>query len=606
MLDADQDRRLFVEALAPPEGYVLSEAIGTTYSLELDALLMVPAHMALSSLRDRGANEEERFGLLAALRRATGRVSVYFQSGRIGEPRVSVLYGLLEGMVVPAFAPKAKPGGAGEFHPKMWLLRFTSDDREAPVRMRALVLSRNLTFDRSWDVSLCVDGEVRGRNQTANRGLADLVARLPDLARVAVAQHHRDRSARLSEEVRRVEWELPHGYDDLEFIALGLGAKEKPWRPARCQRLVVVSPFVSEPVLGALAEQAREPLALVSRSDELDATEGALPFPSVFVLDDAAQTEDGEETTSRAMCGLHAKIYLAKDGWDTRIYLGSANATVAGLGMGSEGPCNVEILAALQGKASKVKAFDHILGEDALGPYLVPWVRRSPSPDESAVAAAERTLDEARRALAWAELKLNYTRDGERWAPTLAPTEALPLPGISTARLWLPSFGEGSASDAMPLRSGEAVRLASCDRAEATGFINVELTVSEPRTSVRFTLLVPTEGLPADRDASIVRRFIQNEERFLAYVLALLGIEQPVLGPGELTVSGGQPGSWQIGGLGSSGLLERLIRARSRDPQALVEIGRVMEDLLSTSEGETIVPAAFRRVWAHFQPELNE
>ena len=46
------------------------------------------------------------------------------------------------------------PTTAGVFHPKCWLLRFAPEYDDEPVRYRLLVLSRNLTFDRSWDVAL--------------------------------------------------------------------------------------------------------------------------------------------------------------------------------------------------------------------------------------------------------------------------------------------------------------------------------------------------------------------------------------------------------------------------------------------------------------------
>ena len=51
---------------------------------------------------------------------------------------------------------------------------------------RLLVLSRNLTFDRSWDVALALDGELLPRRTVANsRPLSDFVAALPAMARRA-------------------------------------------------------------------------------------------------------------------------------------------------------------------------------------------------------------------------------------------------------------------------------------------------------------------------------------------------------------------------------------------------------------------------------------
>lgn len=44
MLNPDQ-RRLYTDALRPPLGYRFTEAIATTYSLELQTLLTVPLHL---------------------------------------------------------------------------------------------------------------------------------------------------------------------------------------------------------------------------------------------------------------------------------------------------------------------------------------------------------------------------------------------------------------------------------------------------------------------------------------------------------------------------------------------------------------------------------
>jgi hypothetical protein len=46
------------------------------------------------------------------------------------------------------------------------------------------VLSRNLTADRSWDLSLQLEGEVRrtGRYVAANRELGELIRDLPAMA----------------------------------------------------------------------------------------------------------------------------------------------------------------------------------------------------------------------------------------------------------------------------------------------------------------------------------------------------------------------------------------------------------------------------------------
>jgi hypothetical protein len=74
-------------------------------------------------------------------------------------------------MVVEVQAPKG-----GVFHPKLWLLRYTAENQ--PAFYRLLNLSRNLTFDRSWDIILCLEGEVvkRRKRSNYNQSLSDFLA----------------------------------------------------------------------------------------------------------------------------------------------------------------------------------------------------------------------------------------------------------------------------------------------------------------------------------------------------------------------------------------------------------------------------------------------
>ena len=53
-----------------------------------------------------------------------------------------------------------------------------------PVRYRVLCLSRNLTFDRSWDTALVLDGELRNRKYAihVNHPIGDFFEALPGMA----------------------------------------------------------------------------------------------------------------------------------------------------------------------------------------------------------------------------------------------------------------------------------------------------------------------------------------------------------------------------------------------------------------------------------------
>jgi hypothetical protein len=179
MLDP-QDRVLFTEALRPPEGYELSWAIGTTYSLDLIAAVTAPLAFALFDWQqdDASPGGPSPIPLLEALRRYADRLTVFVQAGRIAVPKPQqFLLSYLEDSIIEAVAPIS----GGLFHPKIWLLRFVADD--APIRYRFVCLTRNLTFDRSWDTAVIVEGLVAKppaglQRQPPARGLHRRAARI--------------------------------------------------------------------------------------------------------------------------------------------------------------------------------------------------------------------------------------------------------------------------------------------------------------------------------------------------------------------------------------------------------------------------------------------
>ncbi len=175
-------RRLLLDALRPPDGYALGHAVGTTYSLDLLALLVAPLAFSMFEVDD-DEGRADPLALFAALRRHAGRVTLFCEAGRIAVPaRSQPLFGYLEEAVYEATAPASDRA----FHPKVWVLRFVADN--GPVKYRVLCLSRNLTFDRSWDTALALDGELTDRKTgiALNRPLSDFIAALPSLARTTL------------------------------------------------------------------------------------------------------------------------------------------------------------------------------------------------------------------------------------------------------------------------------------------------------------------------------------------------------------------------------------------------------------------------------------
>ncbi len=152
----NQDRVSYSDALIPPDGYVLEKAVGTTYSLDLEALTAVCIALGLREEPDSDLFRNP-ISLLNALVNVSEKILIFCEAGQIKKPaKPSPLMLLLDKMVIPVALPK-KPEKAGfpSFHPKTWVLQYRNAD--GVRKYRFVVLSRNLTFDRSWDISICIE-----------------------------------------------------------------------------------------------------------------------------------------------------------------------------------------------------------------------------------------------------------------------------------------------------------------------------------------------------------------------------------------------------------------------------------------------------------------
>ena len=454
------------------------------------------------------------------------------------------------------------------------------------------------------DTTLATEGAPTGRRWRSNEGLFDLVSRLPEMNPQTPAATTK-KVLELAEQLHSAEWQCPEGFDELQFSSLGLSGKG--WTPRESQKLAVISPFVSAKALRQVAESTRDPVLLVSRPEELDKLDAPArrTFPQCFVLQDAAETEDGEDLSpdSNVLQGLHAKVYISQNGWDTTITMGSANATKAALVDG----VNVELLVGLTGKTSKVGGIDKIFSQDGFGKLLEPYQPGEAPAEDDAVRLAEMRLEAAKSALAAADLRLSCGGEGDQRQLILKPGGPVLLEGIESLRAWPVSLRPEFAADVMQIRLGEEAVLPECSLAAVTAFVAFEMTSPPAPDSCRFVLNLPVDGMPEERRAAMVRTIVANREGFLKYLLFLLadidedGLPNDVLL--AVTVGGAQNGYSLQSALP---LLEEMTRALSREPARLDSIQSLIEDLVRTEEGRQMVDEQFLKLWEVYAAVLKE
>lgn len=594
-----QDRQLLMEGLRPPPGYELDHALATTFSLDLLALLIAPLAFSLFEWQeDDGEPTPDRMAWLEAIRRYASKLTVFCQAGQIAVPRrEQLLYGYLEDSVFEVTPTRP----TGVFHPKVWLLRFTADAQ--PVQYRLLCLSRNLTFDHSWDTVLTLDGELLDRKKAiaANHPLGDFVRALPGMCR-NVPESVRTTVERIQDEVRRVEFLPPEGFDEVAFWPIGIGDKEVWPFEGRIERLLVISPFLKEPILSRLAEQGRAHV-LVSRLEELQGLrpKAFKPYDKVYVLSDEADSpqETGavSELNGVPTSGLHAKLYVADDGWKARVWTGSANATNAAFG------ANVEFLVEVTGKKSHC-GVDAVLkpgnSEPSFMTLLRPFDPGEAIPADPDQEALEMRLEEVRRRIVESRLAAQVSEGDNGYVVALEAETAKsrPLSSDVSARVWPITLPGASAAIQPDFSVPTVAQFAGLSFESLTSFYAFELQAKKGQTSLgrQFVLNLPLLGAPTDRKERILHYLLRDRGQVLRFLLYLLGDEaQTSAAPSTLPGPGNGAEAQSL--LGSSALFEQLVRALERNPARLDEVHRVLTDLRSTPEGQALLPDGLEEVW---------
>ncbi len=599
MLSPDS-RTVAFDLLRPPAGYDLDFALLTTYTLDLEALLALP--LGLVARADNRLEEllADPLLLLEALRRAGERIHVFVDRAGIAIPRQRrELYAMLEPSVHPVHAP-----GRGAFHPKVWVLRFMSEDG-APL-IRVAVLSRNLTFDRSWDIALASEGSPKPRRQTpGSRPLAELIRHLPALCEESPSPSVVDKVQVLAEEVARTGFAAPDGFfdDPIEFHVLGIGGREaigRLWQPiSDGYDMIAVAPFVGSTALNSVAGMGEGQRMLVSSREELDKLPDSVlaGWNRVCVISDVALDEMEDENASRPS-GLHAKFIAVEHGWDVTWLVGSANLTSAALS-----GRNVEVMAALSARKGRRNGNSgYGIGrflESGFEALCEPYRRGEPETESAEMAEALERIEATRDALLDADLTVVCSPSDPNWNWSLEGSLPDPTPDVDV-KAWPISLAE---EQALPL---ELPLVWTLPIERLTRLVAFRLHVSVPGIDdIALTLSLPVEGMPEDRLHHVLRSLIGDAERFMAFLRALLGGLDGMIDWAHGRNANGDGAPWSDVP-GDETLLESLVRTASRDPERLEPVRRLIEDFRSTEEGRRIVPDAFLDLWSAVEEALCE
>jgi hypothetical protein len=594
---------------------MLDIAVGTTYSLDFLALMTAPlAFAAFDREMPDGSLASDPVSMLQAVREHAKRITVFTQAGQIAVPPPGQdLLVFLEGSVYPVVPPDAE----AIFHPKVWLLRFRDLDT-GTVTIRFLCLSRNLTFDRSWDTVLRLDG-----TPGATVRYPELAGFTEALVTIAEPVHpvpgERARAIRdLGEDFARANWALPEGFDTVRFWPLGHDGHEYHPFEGQIDRLLVVSPFLTSHAVAMLTKKRRGSI-LLSRPESFDRVgrRAVRHLAECLILsgDVTASPATGEANvaTSEAaavnvvdgLSGLHAKAYVADAGWRGRVWTGSANATDAAFAG------NVEFLVELEGK-KKHCGVDAAIGDrkDRIGLRNLVEPYQPTQDDDLALTPDEilqRDLDRLRRAIGGMRFVATCrSASGDDWIVVLTGTQTvtrLDPNALAGGAVTIRPITHPRGTDAIPeFKDGLSATFRTLS-AHVTPYFAVTIAVGE--IAARFVVVAELVGGPEGRAENVLSGILNDKSKLLRFLLLLLGdLDAALEGISGSAASGLGAGVWESGST-SNALLEPLVRAYAREPDRLRDIARVVEDLKRAGHGD-VLPDDWNEVWDPIAEALAE
>lgn len=583
-MDLD-DQVVFNAELATPAGYQLGCAVGTTFSLDFDTALSIPVSLALSGAVNRDELINSPLSMFSAMQKLVSKLFLFVEAGNISVPAQStkILFTMLEPVIHEVI-----PNKGSSFHPKVWMMRYEPVNPADKVRLKLIVMSRNLTRDRSWDASLVLDGYESGKPDD-NQPLIELLNLLIENGKVSKDKALSD----LEQSLAKAKWDRPSGFDRLSFN-LHNGRPGQSWSPPKSSdRLAVVSPFIKADALKRLATTTKSFEILISREDQLQANADSLPEiekKKVLRTDAVQQSEDDNPPQQS---GLHAKIYVAEKGtggkWRTWLTIGSGNATNAGLSSAR----NIEFFATLSGLKERVGGIEQILGPRGLGQLTEQWtpsdeVQEQESSVEQEMRAAQQELVRSSMMLNWAEVE-----DG--WKASLAFASGLPpLPKTISLSAGLVTFKRSCAT---PIQGNKTVLQPSVILlVDVTSFVRILLRHSSGETK-ELVLKVLCQGLPTEnRMDAIIADVFKGPALVLRFIRLMLG-EKNALFDSENTQSRSRKSSSSsMAYSGHEPMFEVLLRAWLKHDPAVDQIGDVIKRLRASGHDEN-VPNELGALW---------
>ena len=476
------------------------------------------------------------------------------------------------------------------------------------LRYRVIVLSRNLTFDRDWDIAYYMDGHITKDSTDKNEPLCDFLRYL--IGQVPSTENGKDKAKKiraLIRELPNVIFEpLEKAFYDYEFIPNGVRRAsggvyqfdETDLFKDTFHEILIISPFLSGGIIRNFNDRnLRSPSSdarymLITREMSLGRLkpEDVSRF-QIYTMRDAVidgETAISEEAQDIQKQDIHAKVYMIRKYSSSDLYLGSLNAShnaVYG---------NIEFMIRLQSKRRYLdmdKLSTSLFGTEKDGsdnPFQEVTLQNAIiDKEDEKTKALDAVVKEINRSNPSAIVKA----DDEEYYSASVHFEACDTKGYQV--------------DIRPLlsrRTEEFSRDIIFTRLTITQLSEFYvISVSNDGQTVERVLIIPTDGLPDDREKQVVSSVVNDRDCFYRYIAFLLG-DDSILS--MLEVNSAERETHDTKNRQAyhvPALYEKMLQTAAVNPEKFKGI----EYLMKTISEDGIIPEDFKKLYETFKKAVK-
>lgn len=303
---------------------------------------------------------------------------------------------------------------------------------------------------------------------------------------------------------------------------------------------------------------------------------------------------DGEEENEVCKQDIHAKLYMLRESFyaDTQIYLGSMNASHIATNDNHSASRNVEFMVRLICKKRSLNLGmqntlknEFFCGEEGGPQNPFEKVEINSFTDES---AEDEKLDSIIKSICRSKASARVEQDGERYNIVLN-IQGTELSGNDLSVIFKKSQE----------LSGNMI-FTDLVLKELSQFYKV--CVRGKDKTVERIIIIPTLGIPENRDDAVISSIIPDTKSFYAYLSFVLG-DNPVLGAMEaIRILQSGSGENKIAGAErSAALYEKMLKVATSNPEKLKSVDYLMKAVAK----DGIIPDKFIKLYEAFQKAVK-